>query len=95
MVGWPAGVPFQDPSNLTMARLLLVEAAMNDGSCYFKALNRDEDDEMSKRGRKGRKDKFNCRGRQKCPAKPRKKGKTGKQILTAEELTEEQVRLYG
>ena len=95
-MGWPEGVPFQSPSVLTMPSLVLLEAAVKSGNCYFVEIGKMiGGNEVMRRERKIRKDRLSCRGRQRNPAKPRKKGKTGKHILTGEELTEEQIRIYG
>ena len=76
LIGWPTNVAFKDISRLKLEELRLVEKAARDGSCHFVDLGRPV------RKRKPRSDRFDCRGRQYHPYRPRRK--RGKIHLTPE-----------
>lgn len=93
ILGWPVGCTFRNPSDLTMVELELVITAINQGTCYFGLVGRAEIGNIQieggwKRERKLRNDLYNCRGHQKRPAKPRKKGKTGKHVCSPDQVPE-------
>ena len=86
LIGWPPGSQFRDPSKLQMWELEYLVDAVGRGTCYFERAGRYSNTVVKIRKlvpeNQGwdRQDKGKCRGRQAHPAKPRHRGKTGKQF---------------
>lgn len=47
LVGWPAGVPMQNPSTLSVAQNTQLLAALNDGTLYFVRTGEAQDSDMA------------------------------------------------